>query len=203
MKNILLIECSPRPDSFSRRVAAAIIDKIKGEEPEVQIVKEDLWKNPPPHLSLTQLMAFSHPSPEGLTAEQKESMELSHYYIEQLRKADIIILSYPVWNFFIPSTLKAWLDQVVRSGLTFQYNSQGRPEGLLKNKKVYLALARGGVYAEVFNHSFERPYDFSILYLRSVLGYIGLQDVMVAKAEATVNPQAEGSAVEKAISLIE
>lgn len=202
MKTLLLIECSPRPDSISRKVSSAIIDKIKSEYPEVQVITEDLSQNPPPHLSMTQLVAFNFPPPDGPTEEQKKSMELSHHYIRQLQNADTIIISYPVWNFSIPSSLKAWLDQVVRVGLTFQYLPQGGTTGLLKNKTVYLALARGGVYAETFNNTFERPYDFSILYMKTILAYMGMQDVKVIKAEGTAHPQLQASALEKALSLL-
>jgi len=99
---------------------------------------------------------------------------LSDLLIAELSAADVLVLAVPMYNFGLPSTLKAWIDHVVRAGRTFGYSPNG-VEGLVKGKKAILVLARGGVYSE----GPYKPFDFQEPYLRAVLGFIGITDVEV------------------------
>ena len=101
-------------------------------------------------------------------------MALSDLLIAELSAADVLVLAVPMYNFGLPSTLKAWIDHVVRAGRTFGYSPNG-VEGLVKGKKAILVLARGGVYSE----GPYKPFDFQEPYLRAVLGFIGITDVEV------------------------
>ena len=102
-----------------------------------------------------------------------------------------------MYNFGIPSTLKAWIDHIVRAGVTFRY-SDGFPEGLIKNKKVYLAISSGGVYSE----GPMKSYDFTEPYLRTALGFIGLTDITVFRVEGTFVPGVKETALPKAIDSV-
>ena len=113
-----------------------------------------------------------------MTAAQIGALTLSDALIGELVTADVIVLAVPMHNFGIPSTLKAWIDHVVRAGRTFIY-SEGGPEGLLKGKRLILVLASGGVYST----GPAKQFDFQEPYLRAVLGFIGLTDIEVVRVE--------------------
>jgi len=131
MKNILLIQSSPREsESYSQRVADSIVNEIKDRNPSTAVTFRDLAEDPLPHVGPAFSSALSA-KPEELTAEQSDALALSDALIEELQTADIVVLAVPMHNFGIPSTLKAWIDHVVRAGRTFTY-SEGGPEGLLK-----------------------------------------------------------------------
>ena len=112
------------------------------------------------------------------SAEQNETVKLSDVLIAELFRADVIVLGAPMYNFSISSTLKAWIDHVSRAGVTFNYTETG-PVGLVRDKKVYVFTARGGVYSE----GPAKSMDFQETYLRAVLGFIGLTDVTFVRAE--------------------
>lgn len=159
MKSILVLESSPRGDlSISKKLTQRVLKKLKSIHKDVEITIEDIALNPAPHLTISQMDSFFTQEMQR-SVEQKNIIQISDRYIEQLKKADIVIVSFPVWNFCIPSSLKAWLDQIVRVNETFQYVG-GFPEGLLKNKIVYLVLARGGVYKDSFSIEDEDFFDF-------------------------------------------
>ena len=178
MKNILLIQSRPRgSESYSQRVADSIVNEIKDRDPNTTITFRDLAQDPLPHVGPAFVSALSA-KPEELTAEQSDALALSDALIGELVTADVIVLAVPMHNFGIPSTLKAWIDQVVRAGRTFTY-SQGKPEGLLKGKRVILVLASGGVYSD----GPAKQLDFQEPYLRAVLSFIGLTDIEVVRVE--------------------
>lgn len=112
-------------------------------------------------------------------------------------EADIIVIGVPIYNFNIPSALKAWLDHLVRAGKTFSYQT-GRPEGLVKDKKVYLAIASGGVYSD----GPMKSYDFAEPYLRAVLGFIGITDITTFRVEGTNVPDLKETALQKGIESV-
>jgi FMN-dependent NADH-azoreductase len=178
MKNILLIQSSPRgSESYSQRVADSIVNEIKDRNPSTTITFRDLAQYPLPHVGPAFVSALSA-KPEELTAAQSEALALSDALIGELVTADFIVLAVPMHNLGIPSTLKAWIDHVVRAGRTFSY-SQGKPEGLLKGKRLILVLASGGVYSD----GSAKQLDFQEPYLRAVLGLIGLTDIEVVRVE--------------------
>jgi FMN-dependent NADH-azoreductase len=194
MKKILSIETSAKAgDSFSNKLSNAILDKLKATYPGSEVKVHNLAKKPFPHLEETHLAAFFTP-PEAHSDVQKTAIKHSDEAIKEIMDADIIVIGVPLYNFGIPSTLKAWIDHIVRAGITFTYAS-GIPEGLIKNKKVYLAIASGGVYTD----GPMKSYDFTEPYLRTVLGFIGLTDITVLRVEGTGIPNLKETAWPKAL----
>jgi FMN-dependent NADH-azoreductase len=179
MKNVLLIQSSPRgSESYSQKVARSIVSELEDSYPGANVVFRDLAQNPPPHVGEAFVGGIST-GPEQRTSEQTEALALSDELIDELLAADIIVLAVPMHNFGLPSTLKAWIDHVVRVGRTVAYSSQKGPEGMLKGKRVILVLACGGVYSD----GPAKPLDFQEPYLRAILGFIGLTDIEVVRVE--------------------
>ena len=111
---------------------------------------------------------------------EKALIRQSDPLLEEAEAADVIVIATPMYNFAIPSTLKAWIDHITRAGRTFHYTAEGRPEGLLRNKKVFVIAARGGIYT---GESPVKALDFQEPYLRAMLGFIGLTDVTFVHVE--------------------
>jgi FMN-dependent NADH-azoreductase len=178
MKNILLIESSPRgSDSYSHQAARSIVNDLQARNPGSRIVVRDLGQNPPPHVGLA-FIAGMYAAPEQRTPDQARSLALSDALIDELFAADTIVLAVPMHNFGVPSTLKAWIDHISRAGRTFSYGVNG-PQGLLKGRKAILVLASGGVYS----NGQMKAFDFTEPYLRAVLGFLGITDVDVVRVE--------------------
>ena len=193
MKNILVIEVSPRgKDSASRAVTDKLAIRLNSLYPAATFTHRDVTASPLPHLDYTTLRAISTKDP--VEAQQlKAQARLSDQLIDELLSADLLVISTPMWNFGIPSALKAWLDLVVRAGRTFQYAGAG-VDGLAKGKKAILVLASGGVFSE----GPWRPFDFVEPYLRHILGFIGITDVQTVRAEGTNLPDLAPEVVPKA-----
>ena len=197
MKKILHIISSPRGDaSMSIKLGYAIIEKLKAEYPGSTVQETNLVEKHFPHLEEAHLTSFFTPV-ENRTPEDMEAVKHSDEAINEIRDADIIVIGAPLYNFNIHSTLKAWLDHVVRAGVTFKYDENG-PEGLIKGKKVYIALASGGIYSE----GPMKPFDFVEPYLRHMLSFIGLTDISVFRVEGSSIPGIKDTALEKGISSI-
>ncbi|AWA30794.1 FMN-dependent NADH-azoreductase [Flavobacterium magnum] len=178
MKKILNIVTSPgKGASATVQLSDGIIEKLLGEYPGSTVTTRDLSENPLPHLDGLLLSSFFSPA-ESHNELQQAAIRLSDEAIAQVREADIIVLGVPMYNFGIPSTLKAWLDHIFRAGVTFSYGPDG-PKGLLGDKKIYLSIASGGVYSE----GPMSDYDFTDPYLRKALGFIGLTDITTFRAE--------------------
>jgi FMN-dependent NADH-azoreductase len=174
MKNILLVQSSPRGiESLSQQVAHSIVKDLQAHYPEAKVVVRDLAENPPPHVG-RDFVSGIHVQPEQLSREQSAAVALSDSLIAELSRAEVLVLAVPMYNFGLPSTLKAWIDYVVRAGRTFSHSPNG-VEGLVKGKRAILVLARGGVYSE----GPYKPFDFQEPYLRAILGFIGITDVEV------------------------
>ncbi len=193
MKNILHLISSPRGDeSISKQLGNSIANQIMDAFPGSTLATEDLNTNPYPHLSDEQINAMRTP-PDSQTSGEKELAKRSDKAIAQLFDADTIVISLPLYNFGIPSTLKSWIDHIMRAGHTFSYDSQG-PKGLVTGKKVYIAFASGNVYSDGPYQS----YDFAVPYLKTALGFIGITDVTVVRAEGTGISGLMENALEKA-----
>jgi FMN-dependent NADH-azoreductase len=178
MKNILLIESSPRgSDSYSHQAGRSILNELQKRNPGAETVVRDLGQNPPPHVGLA-FIGGMYATPEQRTPDQAKSLALSDALIDELFAADTIVIAAPMHNFGVPSTLKAWIDHISRAGRTFSYGATG-PQGLLKGKHAILVLASGGVYSNGQMKSF----DFTEPYLRAVLSFIGVTDVDVVRVE--------------------
>lgn len=197
MKRILHVISSPRGDeSFSIKLANAIIVKIKDQYPDSSVEELNLIEGNIPHLDTAHLRSFFTPA-DQLTAEDKEAVSYSDTAISQLMAADIIVIGAPLYNFGIPSTLKVWIDHIARAGKTFRYDEQG-PEGLVKNKKVYVAMSSGAVYSEGLYAS----YDFVSPYLKAMLGFLGMTDLSIIRVEGVNIPGLKEQALDKAITSI-
>ncbi|XLZ72624.1 FMN-dependent NADH-azoreductase [Massilia sp. SR12] len=178
MANVLYINSSVRnAGSLSRQLSAEFIAKWKAANPADSVVERDLASNPVPHLTEQMMGAFFTPA-EQRNAEQAHVVKVSDTLVDELIAADVVVIGAPMYNFSVPSSLKAWIDHVARAGRTFQYGANG-PEGLLKGKKVYVFTASGGVYSE----GAAIAYDHLTTFLRTVLGFLGLSDVQFIRAE--------------------
>ncbi len=178
MKNVLFIQSSPRgPQSYSQKVAQSMVDELKTRHPGANVVVRNLAQNPPPHVGEAFVGGLSI-LPDQRNPEQTAALNLSDVLIEELAAADVVVLAVPMHNFGPPSTLKAWIDHVVRVGRTVSYSQKGH-EGALKGKRAIIVVARGGVYSD----GPAKPLDFQEPYLRAILGFIGLTDIDVVHVE--------------------
>lgn len=178
MRSILLVTSSPRGTlSVSTRVARKLVEKLHAALPGSVVVTRDLVENALPHIDPNFVTALATPT-TGLPAEQKAALTLSDSVVEEVLTADTIVIGAGIINFSIPSTLKAWLDHLARSGRTFRYTENGS-EGLIKNKKVYVIVASGGVYSG----GPASALDHAVPYLMSMLKFLGMDDVEVIRIE--------------------
>jgi len=178
MANVLYINSSVRTSgSLSRQLSSEFISKWKAAHPADNIVERDLATNPVPHLTEEMMGAFFTPA-EQRSAEQAQTVKLSDTLVDEVEAADVIVIGAPMYNFSVPSTLKAYIDHIARAGRTFKYGPTGA-EGLLKDKKVVVFTASGGVYSEGPASGF----DFLATYLRAVLGFLGITDISFIRAE--------------------
>jgi len=197
MKKILNVISSPRGEaSYSIKLADALIEKLQAAYPGSTVQVKDLTKKAFPHLEEAQLAAFFTPA-DSLTPENRAAIRHSDEAIAEIMDADILVIGAPMYNFNIPSTLKAWLDHIARRGVTFAYTEQG-PVGLVQDKKAYIVIASGGIYSEGLMQS----YDFIAPYLKRILGFIGITDVTVLRVEGVGLPGVKDTALEKAINSI-
>ncbi|MGC2520845.1 MAG: FMN-dependent NADH-azoreductase [Burkholderiales bacterium] len=178
MKNLLYVSSSPRgAQSYSHQIAHRIVDDLKARHPAAKVVVRDVAKEPLPHVGEAFVGGLFLP-PEQRSPAQAKALAVSDALVDELVAADVVVLAVPMHNFALPSTLKAWIDHVVRVGRTFSYTANG-PEGLLKGKQAIAVVSRGGVYSD----GPMKQLDFQESYLRSVLGFIGITDVHMVRVE--------------------
>ena len=193
MSNILLVTSSIfGENSKSRAVAHDILERLEGADAAARVTVRET--NAIPHFSGELLGALMTPADKRDAAQQR-MVALADAMIAEVEAADTIVVAAPMYNFTIPSTLKAWLDHIARAGRTFRYTEKG-PEGLLRGKKVYVAASRGGLYA---NGGPAAHMDFQEPYLRAMLGFLGLTDVTFVYAEGlSISPEAASEGLRKA-----
>ena len=181
--NILQINASARREGAnSTRLANAIVDRLKAANPNAQVTLRDLAVTPHPMLDEAKLGALFAPADQR-TPEQAARVALDDALIAEIQAHDTIVLGVPMYNLGIPAQLKNWIDAIARAGVTFRYTAAG-PEGLLKGKTVYLALARGGLYRDTDK-------DAQVPYLKNVLGFLGMTDLRLIYAEGlAMGPEA-------------
>jgi FMN-dependent NADH-azoreductase len=197
MSKILLITSSPRADSYSTRVARKLAEKL-ASRPGSSLTVRDLTRQPLPHIDDTFAVARNTPS-DLLTSAQKSALSLSDELLAEFFAADTVIIAAAMINFGIPSSLKAYIDYIVRPGVTFRYGAQG-PEGLVKGKKVYLVVARGGVYTQ----DSTRALNFQDTYLITTLGFIGITDIEVIAVEGIAfGPEVTEKALNTALARVD
>ena len=158
----------------SSQLAAKFVRQWRDAHAGAQVVTRDLAKDPVPHLTAERFQAFIA-KPEERTLAQAADAAYSDGLIDELRKADVIVLGLPMYNFGLPSSLKAYFDHVARAGVTFRYTEKG-PVGLLTGKKAVIFATRGGLYAGT-------PRDSQTTYVRDFLAFLGITDVEFVYAE--------------------
>ena len=196
--NILHIDCSPRPESHSRQLSAAIVEKLLEVAPAASIDRRDLGAAPLPHASADYATTLS--SPATLAAPLKGSLDLAEALIQEVEAADVIVIGTPMHNLTVPSVLKAWIDQILRAGRTFKSTPAGKV-GMLRDRPVFIGIASGGVFT---SERANQP-DFLTPYLSVVLGSAGLKTLQFLPVQATaflVGDQAT-LAREKALAAID
>ena len=197
MTKVLNIITSPRgAASYSNKLGSAVIEKIKTEYPGVEVITRDLSSSPLPQLNAAYIEAFSTPLANH-TALHKQATQASDEAIKQLLDVDVIVMNVAMWNFGIPSSLKAWIDQIARVGITFNYSEKG-VVGLIPNKKVFVAMASGGVYTTAPYHTS----DFVDPYLKFMLNFLGITDITTHRVEGLGIPGIKDTAFEKALKSI-
>ncbi|HEX4079559.1 MAG TPA: NAD(P)H-dependent oxidoreductase [Rhizomicrobium sp.] len=199
MKNLLYVTASlSGPDSKSGQVGAEFVSAWQAANGPVHTVHRNIGDGAIAHLRGEHLKAWMTPPDQRSQREQALAGE-SDPLLEEVEAADVIVIAVPMYNFAIPSTLKAWIDHITRAGRTFRYAGPGTVEGLLKNRKVFVIAARGGVYT---GDSPAKPFDFQEPYLRAILGFNGLTDVTFLHVEGQkISPEAAEAGVTRAVKL--
>jgi FMN-dependent NADH-azoreductase len=173
---ILHIDASISGDnSASRQLTRSIIDKLKGSKEGEEVIYRDLAANPLPHLTLE---AFADRST-----------------LNEFLAADTVVIGAPMYNFTVPTQLKAWIDRIAIAGTTFRYTENG-PEGLMGGKRVIVALARGGFYNQ---GSPAAGFEFVERYLKAVFNFIGIEPEFVAADGLAVSPEQRETSINQAL----
>ena len=171
--------------SASRALGAAVVTARRAADPTVQVTYRDLAATPLPHLSGASLAGAD-------AAEAAAADEVMREFLE----ADVVVIGAPMYNFAIPSTLKAWIDRLAVAGKTFRYNAQGMAEGLAGGKQVVVASSRGGFHQD-------DGADFQEPYLRYMFGFMGITDVRFVRAEGlAVSAEQRETAMRDALASI-
>ena len=180
-------------NSVSRVLSSEIVDTMKAQHTDIEITHRNLGEAALGHLSGAHFAAFQGQEPND--AALKADIEAGSAALEELKASDIIVIGAPMYNFAIPSQLKAWVDRICVAGQTFQYTESG-PEGLLGGKKVIIAISRGGFYGE------DTPmadFEHQESYLRILFTFLGITDLTFIRAEGVaIGDEARSGALEKA-----
>lgn len=169
-------------NSASRKLTQQIVNAWTAKHAGTEVTYLDLVAQAPNHFTMAAMTPRTGQT-DGLTAEQVAENAVSEQLVSQFLAADVVVIGAPFYNFSIPTQLKAWIDRIAQPGRTFRYTANG-PEGLLTGKKVYVALARGGLYRDT-------PNDSQVPYLRTLLGFLGMTDVHFVYAEGlNMGPEA-------------
>ena len=186
MKLLHLDSAATGANSVTRELSAAIVARWQQAIPGLEVTHRDLDAEPLPHLT-----------GPVLTKADTAAAEASDQTLQQFLESDVIVIGAPMYNFSVPSTLKAWIDRVAVAGRTFRYTENG-PEGLAKGKTLVIASGRGGLYGD------DSPADFQEAYLRQVFGFLGVDDVRLVRAEGVAySPQHRSDALAAAHAAIE
>jgi FMN-dependent NADH-azoreductase len=194
---ILHIDASPLGSaSISRQLTAAVVGHLKKEAPDASVIHRDLAGTPVSHLT-GELLQVLRPAPGSAPPSDsiRSEAEQTETLIQELLDADVIVIGAPMYNFSIPSQLKAWIDRVVQAGRTFRYTSEGAV-GLAAGKKAIVVSSRGGVYAGT---AFEAAMDHQEAYLKTILSFIGITDIAFVRAEGVgMGPEQKNEAIASA-----
>lgn len=164
--------------SMSRQLTAEIVDAWVAAHPDTVVERLDLAANPPPHFSADAL-GIKTGIPAAPSDAQRRENALSEALVGQFLAADVIVIGAPIYNFSVPSQLKAWIDRLAQPGRTFRYTADG-PVGLASGKTVIVASSRGGVYSTTDRG---QATEHQESYLKVVFGFFGIDDVRIVRAE--------------------
>jgi FMN-dependent NADH-azoreductase len=192
MTKILIVASSANGASaVSTKLAEAHAGQLAEAHPDAEIVRRDVGASPVPHLTEATVAAIKG-TPES--EAELAARALSDTLVAELAEADLLVIASPMYNFGMSSTLKAWFDHVLRAGVTFRYTAEG-PEGLLKDKKAVVIESRGGLYSEGPGAAL----DSQEAHIRTLLGFIGIDDVTIVRAEKLgYGPDAAAAAIAEA-----
>ncbi|MDQ8755916.1 NAD(P)H-dependent oxidoreductase [Sphingosinicella sp. LHD-64] len=195
--NILVVSSSANGDaSVSNGLVTRFVDSVQSAHPAAHIVLRDVGANPLPHLTAATVAAIKS---EPATPAEHEARALSDSLIAELQQADVIVIASPMYNFGMSSTLKAWFDHVLRAGVTFRYTEAG-PEGLLTGKKTIVIESRAGFYSD----GPAGAMDGQEPHIRTLLGFVGLDDVTYVRAEKLAfGQEAAFAAIAEATEVLE
>jgi FMN-dependent NADH-azoreductase len=183
------------PHSVSRQVSAAIVDRLQRATPDLNVTYRDLAITPLAHLSGSHLAAAQGTVPEPVALQQ--DLAAGQTVLEEFLAADIVVIGAPMYNFTIPSQLKAWIDRILVAGKTFKYSAQGA-EGLAGDKRLIIAIARGGFYGAGTPSAAAEHHE---TYLRSVFSLIGIANPEIIVAEGVqVGPEHREKALQSALT---
>ncbi len=179
LTRVLAIQSSPRPAglSVSRRLVDLVIGRLAADDPALAVAVRDLAIQSPPHVPATFLTAIRKPLTER-TPEECKLVDYSDELICEVRSADLLVIAAPMYNFGIPSTLKAWIDWISVPGVTFRYRQDGSREGLLAGRPAILVTSRGGDYGPAADH----PGNFAEPQVRAALELLGFERFQVIAA---------------------
>jgi FMN-dependent NADH-azoreductase len=177
---LLHIDSSPLGNnSVSRQLTARVVEQWVANHPGTTVEHLDLAADAPTHLSIDSLGFRLGPNAEGLSEVQRRENEISEKLVSQFLAADVVVLGAPMYNFSVPSQLKAWIDRIAQAGRTFTYTEKG-PKGLAGGKTVIVASTRGGVYS---SNPALAGLDHQESYLQTVFGFLGIADLQFVRAE--------------------
>lgn len=176
MKNILKIDSSIFGENgVSTQLANALIEQLKTKHNHIDVIQRRFAEQEIPHFDASWIEALSTNEAERSQAQQ-DKVNFSDKLIAEVQAADVLVLTAPMYNFNVPSMLKAWFDHIARAGVTFKYTEQG-PVGLIKDKPVYLLTTRGGIHKG-------KAEDTQIQFVKTFLNFLGLSNIQVVYAEA-------------------
>ena len=195
MTKVLIIDSAATGEaSVSRKLTGEFASQLRSIEPNAEIVRRDIGRAPVPHLTEETVGAIRGAPAEGETAEA--ALALSNTLVAELKQADVIVIGAPMYNFGMPSTLKAWFDHVLRARVTFQYGENG-PEGLVTGKKAIVVETRAGFYSD----GPAAAMDSQEPHIRTLLGFMGITDVTSVRAEKLAfGEEAASQAIAEAVA---
>jgi len=190
MTTVLSIETSIfSGNSQSSALIASVLEKLEQKHGPIELNRRNFVKQPVPHLDEATFTAFNTPVAER-SAAQQSLVDFSDSLIAEIRQADVIVLGLPMYNFGMPSSLKAYFDQIARAGETFRYTDKG-PVGMLEDRPVYVLATRGGRYQGT-------PQDNQTPFVRQFFGFIGLKDLRFVYAEGLAMSATREQSIEQA-----
>lgn len=194
MTKVLVIQSSAMNETSNTRLLTAKLLARLGRDSELDITTRDLAQNQLPHITDETLGAFFTPQDQR-SAEQVQIVALSDRLVAELLNTDVVIIAAPMYNFGVPSTLKAYFDHIARAGVTFKYTETGSV-GLVENKQAYIVTATGGIHAGT-------PRDFVAPYVKTFLGFLGINAVETFAAEGMSMADMKETSLNEVMTAIE